>query len=538
MGLFDFFKKKNKEELPKQQEEKQSETLQAEGFSVDEADTQDEIVLQVDEQLQTTTAINQAVHEVMDEEVIEFHEKAGGTLYQEETDQTAQTTSFAQILQDAKIHAEEPQEQKESEQNVQIEIEAADGTVYEAKQESEGKDFVEEAADFVAERIEEAMQVQKNNNVAVSEQTTNQEELQTVTETEQAEKETEQPQKTIETPEIEQPQEVVEATETIESVEQADAAIKEEKPKKGLFARLKEGLQKTRQNILGGVDAVLGSFTKIDEDLFEELEEALIMADMGVQTTMDIVENLRQRVKRERTTDPAQIKGMLIDEITAILQDGVEEAEHLPSPTVMLVIGVNGVGKTTTIGKLAHNFKQEGKTVLLAAADTFRAAAIDQLEVWGERAGIEVIKHEENADPAAVVYDAVHAARNRKTDLLICDTAGRLHNKKNLMEELRKISKVIEREYPTAHKETYLVLDATTGQNALQQAKVFMEVADITGIILTKLDGTAKGGIVVAIKSELKIPVRYIGVGESMEDLQKFDAADFAKALFGGETNL
>ncbi len=544
MGLFDFFKKKNKEELPKQQEEKQSETLQAEGFSVDEADTQDEIVLQVDEQLQTTTAINQAVHEVMDEEVIEFHEKAGGTLYQEETDQTAQTTSFAQILQDAKIHAEEPQEQKESEENAQIEIEAADGTVYEAKQEAEGKDFVEEAADFVAEQIEEAIQVQKNNNVAVSEQTTNQEELQTVTETEQAEKETEQPQKTIETPEIEQPQEVVEATETIEStesiesVEQADAAIKEEKPKKGLFARLKEGLQKTRQNILGGVDAVLGSFTKIDEDLFEELEEALIMADMGVQTTMDIVENLRQRVKRERTTDPAQIKGMLIDEITAILQDGVEEAEHLPSPTVMLVIGVNGVGKTTTIGKLAHNFKQEGKTVLLAAADTFRAAAIDQLEVWGERAGIEVIKHEENADPAAVVYDAVHAARNRKTDLLICDTAGRLHNKKNLMEELRKISKVIEREYPTAHKETYLVLDATTGQNALQQAKVFMEVADITGIILTKLDGTAKGGIVVAIKSELKIPVRYIGVGESMEDLQKFDAADFAKALFGGETNL
>ena len=538
MGLFDFFKKKNKEELPKQQEEKQSETLQAEGFSVDEADTQDEIVLQVDEQLQTTTAINQAVHEVMDEEVIEFHEKAGGTLYQEETDQTAQTTSFAQILQDAKIHAEEPQEQKESEENVQIEIEAADGTVYEAKQESEGKEFVEEAADFVAEQIEEAIQVEKNNNVAVSEQTTNQEELQTVTETEQAEKETEQPQKTIETPEIEQPQEVVEATETIESVEQADAAIKEEKPKKGLFARLKEGLQKTRQNILGGVDAVLGSFTKIDEDLFEELEEALIMADMGAQTTMDIVENLRQRVKRERTTDPAQIKGMLIDEITAILQDGVEEAEHLPSPTVMLVIGVNGVGKTTTIGKLAHNFKQEGKTVLLAAADTFRAAAIDQLEVWGERAGIEVIKHEENADPAAVVYDAVHAARNRKTDFLICDTAGRLHNKKNLMEELRKISRVIEREYPTAHKETYLVLDATTGQNALQQAKVFMEVADITGIILTKLDGTAKGGIVVAIKSELKIPVRYIGVGESMEDLQKFDAADFAKALFGGETNL
>ena len=344
----------------------------------------------------------------------------------------------------------------------------------------------------------------------------------------------------VEVEELDDSEEIVEeeiveetAAAELEAVpEEAPAPVKE---KKGFFARLKEGLDKTRKNILGGVDTVLGSFTKIDEDLFEELEEALIMADMGVQTTMDIVENLRQRVKKERATDPAVIKDMLIDEITAILQDGVEEEENLPSPTVMLVIGVNGVGKTTTIGKLSHNFKNEGKSVLLAAADTFRAAAIDQLEVWGQRAGIEVIKHEENADPAAVVFDAVHAARNRKTDLLICDTAGRLHNKKNLMEELRKISRVIEREYPAAHKETYLVLDATTGQNALQQAKVFMEVADITGIILTKLDGTAKGGIVVAIKSELKIPVRYIGVGEGIEDLQKFHAEDFAKALFGEE---
>lgn len=305
--------------------------------------------------------------------------------------------------------------------------------------------------------------------------------------------------------------------------------------KKGFFAKLKAGLDKTRKNILGGVDGVLGAFTKIDEDLFEELEEALIMADMGVQTTMDIVENLRKRVKREHATDPALIKGMLIDEITAILEEDAEEAENLPSPTVMLVIGVNGVGKTTTIGKLAHNFKQEGKSVLLAAADTFRAAAIDQLEIWGERSGIEVIKHEENSDPAAVVYDAVHAARAQKSDLLICDTAGRLHNKKNLMEELKKIARVIEREHPDAHKEVYLVLDATTGQNALQQAKLFQEVADITGIILTKLDGTAKGGIVVAIKSELKIPVRYIGVGEGIEDLQKFNAAEFAGALFGKE---
>ena len=292
-------------------------------------------------------------------------------------------------------------------------------------------------------------------------------------------------------------------------------------------------MDKTRKNILGGVDSVLGAFTKIDEDLFEELEEVLIMADIGVQTTMNIIENLRKRVKKEHITDPQAIRGMLIEEITAILEEDAQEQENLPSPTVMLVIGVNGVGKTTTIGKLSHNFKEQGKNVLLGAADTFRAAAIDQLEVWGQRAGIDVIKHQENSDPAAVVFDAVNAAKNRNVDLLICDTAGRLHNKKNLMEELKKIAKVIEREYPQAHKEVYLVLDATTGQNAMQQAKLFQEVADITGIILTKLDGTAKGGIVIAIKSELKLPVRYIGVGEGIKDLQKFDAKEFAKALFG-----
>ena len=317
--------------------------------------------------------------------------------------------------------------------------------------------------------------------------------------------------------------------------EDREKAEPDPEPKKGFFARLKEGLDKTRRNIMDGVDSVLGSFTKIDEDLFEELEEALIMADLGVQTTMEIVNRLRNRVKKEHATDPSLVKGMLIEEITEMLSEGAEEEENLPAPTVMLVIGVNGVGKTTTIGKLAHSFKKDGKAVLLAAADTFRAAAIDQLEIWGERAGIEVIKHEENSDPAAVVFDAVHAARNKKADLLICDTAGRLHNKKNLMEELRKIARVIEREYPDANREVYLVLDATTGQNALQQARLFQEVADITGIILTKLDGTAKGGIVVAIKSELKIPVRYIGVGEGIDDFQKFNAADFAKALFGGE---
>ncbi|WP_447581673.1 signal recognition particle-docking protein FtsY [Anaerotignum faecicola] len=307
------------------------------------------------------------------------------------------------------------------------------------------------------------------------------------------------------------------------------------KEKKGFFAKLKEGLNKTRNSILGGVDSVLGAFTKIDEDLFEELEEILIMADLGVETTMSIIENLRKRVKKEGVTDPSKIKGMLAEEITSILTEGTEDDYELNTPAVLLVIGVNGVGKTTTIGKLCSNLKSDGKSVLLAAADTFRAAAIDQLEVWGKRSGTDIIKHEENSDPAAVVFDAVNAAKNRKTDVLICDTAGRLHNKKNLMEELKKISKVIEREYPQANRETYLVLDATTGQNALQQAKLFKEVADITGIVLTKLDGTAKGGIVVAIKNELKIPVRYIGVGEGIGDLQKFNAENFAKALFGDE---
>ena len=308
----------------------------------------------------------------------------------------------------------------------------------------------------------------------------------------------------------------------------------QEKPKKGFFAKLFEGLGKTRKNIMGGVDAVLGAFTVIDEDLFEELEEVLIMADIGVETTMNIIETLRSRVKKERVTDPSSIKTMLIEEITEILKDD-NNFDELPSPTVMLVIGVNGVGKTTTIGKLAHNYKAEGKKVILAAADTFRAAAIDQLEVWGKRSTIDVIKHEENSDPAAVVFDAVSAAKSRKADLLICDTAGRLHNKKNLMDELRKISKIIDTQYQNANKEVYLVLDATTGQNALQQAKLFKEVSNITGIILTKLDGTAKGGIVIAIKSELNIPVKFIGVGEGIDDLQRFNSEDFAKALFGNE---
>ncbi len=316
-----------------------------------------------------------------------------------------------------------------------------------------------------------------------------------------------------------------------EAIEQKEDEKKEVEKKKGFFTKLKEGLDKTRKNIIESVDNVLSSFTKIDEELFEELEEALIMSDIGVETTAKIIERLREEVKKQRTTQPNQIKQILIDEITKLLEEE-ETSFELKNPSVILVIGVNGVGKTTTIGKLANIYKQEGNKILLAAGDTFRAAAIEQLEVWGNRSNIDVIKHQENSDPAAVIYDAVQAAKARKTDILICDTAGRLHNKKNLMEELKKIFRVIEREYPQAHKEVLLVLDGTTGQNALQQAKIFKEVANITGIVLTKLDGTAKGGIVIAIKSELKIPVRYIGVGEGINDLQPFNASEFAKALF------
>ncbi len=350
-----------------------------------------------------------------------------------------------------------------------------------------------------------------------------------VEETAELTEENEEPVKETEEP-VEEITETVEE-ETTEPIEESPAPT--EKPK-GFFAKIKAGLTKTRNNIMSGVDNVLKSFVKIDEDLFEELEEALIMADIGVETSVYIIEKLRERVKDNKITDASQVKTALVEVINEILIKN-DTALELPSPSVILVIGVNGVGKTTTIGKLTHNYKQQGKSVLLAAADTFRAAAIDQLEVWADRNNVNIIKHQENSDPGAVVFDAVQAAKARKSDILICDTAGRLHNKKNLMEELRKISRIIGKEFPEAHTEVFLVLDATTGQNAIQQAKLFKEVADITGIVLTKLDGTAKGGIVLAIKNEMNIPVRYIGIGEGLDDLQPFNSAEFAKALFDNE---
>lgn len=308
--------------------------------------------------------------------------------------------------------------------------------------------------------------------------------------------------------------------------------LQEEEPaKEGFLSKIKSGLKKTRDNIMSGVENVLKSFTSIDEELYEELEEALIMADIGVETSVEIINRLREMVKNEKVHEISEVKGLIIRIITEMLREDKNELK-LTSPSVVLVIGVNGVGKTTTIGKLANSYKKQGKSVILAAADTFRAAAIDQLEIWGERNGVPVIKHQENSDPGAVVYDAVQSAKAKKADILICDTAGRLHNKKNLMDELAKIFKIIAREYPDAQQEVFLVLDATTGQNALQQAKLFKEVANITGLVLTKLDGTAKGGIIIAIKNELKIPVRYVGVGEGIDDLQPFNEEDFARALF------
>lgn len=305
----------------------------------------------------------------------------------------------------------------------------------------------------------------------------------------------------------------------------------------GFFSKISAGLKKTRDSLVGAVTSMLGGFSRIDEALFEELEEILIMSDIGVVTAGRICEELRGRVKAEKVTDPAAIRGMLEESIAGMLDSG--EGLHLETtPSVILVIGVNGAGKTTTIGKMAAQLKAQGKRVLLGAADTFRAAAIEQLAVWADRAGVEMIRGAEGSDPASVVFDTIAAAKARKADVIICDTAGRLHNKKNLMDELAKISRIIDRELPGASRENLLVLDATTGQNAVNQAREFKNAADITGIILTKLDGTARGGVVLSIHDELQIPVKFIGVGEQIDDLQPFDAAAFARALFENEEKL
>ncbi len=299
----------------------------------------------------------------------------------------------------------------------------------------------------------------------------------------------------------------------------------------GFFNKIKEGLKKTRDAVVGQIDSMLKSFTKIDDELFEELEELLVMGDVGVPTAEKICAELKDKVKKQGIKNPAEIHSLLEETVSDMLKGG-EELDISTSPSIILVIGVNGVGKTTTIGKLANNLTKQGKKVILAAGDTFRAAAIEQLEIWADRSNCEIIKQNEGSDPAAVIFDAISAAKARNADVIICDTAGRLHNKKHLMDELAKINRIIDRELPDAAKEKLLVLDATTGQNAVNQAEQFRLATGITGIVLTKLDGTAKGGVVLAIKDGLGIPVKYIGVGEQIDDLQPFDADGFAKALF------
>ena len=305
-----------------------------------------------------------------------------------------------------------------------------------------------------------------------------------------------------------------------------------EEKKKGFFSRLVSGLKKTRDNIAAGIDSIFSGFSSIDDDFYEELEEILIMGDIGVDTTMEIIDNLKVEVKERKIKEPEACRELLIEIIKKQMEVGETAYDFEKQKSVVLMIGVNGVGKTTSVGKLSAQLKGDGKKVIMAAADTFRAAAIEQLTEWSNRAGVEIIAQQEGSDPGAVVFDAIQAAKARKADVLICDTAGRLHKKKNLMNELNKINRIIEKEYPDAYKETLIVLDGTTGQNALVQAKQFKEVTDISGIVLTKLDGTAKGGIAIAIQAELGIPVKYIGIGEKIDDLQKFDADSFVNALF------
>ena len=405
-----------------------------------------------------------------------------------------------------------------------------------------GEEIQEEISDdaFQDQRIEEVALQEDVKEEGSQDQDLSEDTLEEDIEEEKAQVEEEEEIENIEDADIQAEEEITEE-ETIEKeiLEEVDGDgsqdpdNEEGQEKMGIFARLLAGLSKTKDNITGRIDSLLKSYTKIDEDLLEELEEILITADVGVTTTMEIIDRLRDMIKERGVKDPIEVRDLLKEIVASILKEGNSGLDLDPGPAVIVMVGVNGVGKTTTIGKLAQRYKKDGKKVMLAAADTFRAAASEQLDIWAKRVDVDIIKHHEGADPGAVVFDAIKASQARKVDLLICDTAGRLHNKANLMNELGKIFKIIDREYPEAKKEVLLVVDATTGQNAVSQAKTFKEVANITGIVLTKLDGTAKGGVVLAVKSEVDVPVKLIGVGERAEDLQSFDADSFTDAIFG-----
>ena len=402
-----------------------------------------------------------------------------------------------------------------------------DNSEYDSQKEQEEVEILEED-EIESNKIEETKNEEAVSQEILEEQIETKEEI---AEIEEIKAEDIEKAQDIETQEKQD--EIEESEDTVENQIDDEVEEEEEKPKKvSLFDRLKQGLTKAKQGITDRIDEVLKAYTKVDEELLEDLEEVLITADVGVNTTMDIIEKLEDVIRTKKITDPQDVREELKLIIEDILSKDDTKLDVSHSPTIILMVGVNGVGKTTTIGKLAHRYKSEGKKVLLAAGDTFRAAAIDQLEVWANRCNVDIIKHQEGADPGAVIFDAIKASKARGVDVLICDTAGRLHNKSNLMNELGKVFKIVDREYPEAKKEVLLVVDATTGQNAVSQAKSFKEVCDITGLALTKLDGTAKGGVILAVKSEVDVPVKLIGVGEKMEDLQDFDSKSFVDALF------
>ena len=406
-----------------------------------------------------------------------------------------------------------------------------DNSEYDSQKEQEEVEILEED-EIESNKIEETKNEEAVSQEILEEQIEAQEEAkEEIAEIEEIKAEDIERAQDIETQEKQD--EIEESEDTVENQIDDEVEEEEEKPKKvSLFDRLKQGLTKAKQGITDRIDEVLKAYTKVDEELLEDLEEVLITADVGVNTTMDIIEKLEDVIRTKKITDPQDVREELKLIIEDILSKDDTKLDVSHSPTIILMVGVNGVGKTTTIGKLAHRYKSEGKKVLLAAGDTFRAAAIDQLEVWANRCNVDIIKHQEGADPGAVIFDAIKASKARGVDVLICDTAGRLHNKSNLMNELGKVFKIVDREYPEAKKEVLLVVDATTGQNAVSQAKSFKEVCDITGLALTKLDGTAKGGVILAVKSEVDVPVKLIGVGEKMEDLQDFDSKSFVDALF------
>ena len=442
-------------------------------------------------------------------------------------------------IQEESVEELEVKETEENSKNVEDSKEEVksdlendeDNSEYDSQKEQEEVEILEED-EIESNKIEETKNEEAVSQEILEEQIETKEEAkEEIAEIEEIKAEDIEKVQDIETQEKQD--EIEESEDTVENQIDDEVEEEEKKPKKvSLFDRLKQGLTKAKQGITDRIDEVLKAYTKVDEELLEDLEEVLITADVGVNTTMDIIEKLEDVIRTKKITDPQDVREELKLIIEDILSKDDTKLDVSHSPTIILMVGVNGVGKTTTIGKLAHRYKSEGKKVLLAAGDTFRAAAIDQLEVWANRCNVDIIKHQEGADPGAVIFDAIKASKARGVDVLICDTAGRLHNKSNLMNELGKVFKIVDREYPEAKKEVLLVVDATTGQNAVSQAKSFKEVCDITGLALTKLDGTAKGGVILAVKSEVDVPVKLIGVGEKMEDLQDFDSKSFVDALF------